>query len=279
MHLQRLLQFFIRNRVVTSLLLTVSASLWLISSSPRQQLRSARFLTMYVFFPIQWTVDAVMGIRGTFTENAKLRLRVAELNTALGHVQESASEYERLRGMVGFTERSSHELLPVRVVAREPSHRFRSIVISAGSVDSVTQHMPVVDTRGLVGKVLQVMPHLSLVQLIRDPGNRTGVLVRGTRVAGILESRDGASMFMRVPVHIRVEPGDTVVTSGLGGIYPKGLLVGTVSRTEESSNPLFNRVYIDPFSRFGTLEEAFVMRLSPQWSSFTSELDSLEFAE
>lgn len=269
-------RFFVRHRNLTSLLVTVSLSLWMISASPESQMALARHLTMYVFFPIQWTLDTTRRINNAFAENEKLKERVAELNTRLSLLEEEAAEHVRLQKLLGFGEQWPYELVTVRVVAREPSPLFRTVVISAGESDSVRKYMPVVDANGLVGKVVQVLPHLSLVQLIRDPGNRTSVLLRRSRVVGILESRNGTDLFLRYRSYEQVEPGDTVVTSGLGGIYPEGLLVGQVQRTADAKDPLFSRAIIEPFTNFDKLEEAFVMRLTPQWSSFRSELDSLD---
>ena len=95
-----ILQFFVRHRTLTSLLLTVALSAWMIGSSPAQQLRTARFLAIYVFFPIQWTVDLTSRAQNIFAENERLRARVAELNTRLALVEESRAEaarVERLR--------------------------------------------------------------------------------------------------------------------------------------------------------------------------------------
>jgi rod shape-determining protein MreC len=269
-------RFFVRHRNLTSLLVTVALSLWMISSSPESQMVIARHLTMYVFFPIQWTLDTTRRVNNAFAENEKLKKRVAELNTRLSLLEEWTAEHERLQKLLGFEQQWPYELITVRVVARESSALFRTVVISAGKSDGVRRYMPVVDGSGLVGKVVQVLPHLSLVQLIRDPGNRTSVLLRCSRVVGILESRNGSDLFLRYRSYEQVEPGDTVVTSGLGGIYPEGLLVGQVIRTVDTKDPLFAKAVIEPFTEFDKLEEAFVMRLTPQWSSFRSELDSLD---
>jgi rod shape-determining protein MreC len=204
-----------------------------------------------------------------------LRERVAALNARLSQLEESAVENRRLHSLLGFREMSSYELEPVRVVAREPSQRLRSVVIDGGKRRGVTPFMPVVNADGLVGKVVHVLPYMSLVQLLPDPLNRTSVTIRPSRVVGVLETENGIVLFVRCRTHAEVDSGDTVVTSGLGGIYPKGLFVGTVRRLAADEDPLFVRAVVDPFVRFNRLEEAFVMRLSAQWAAFRGELDSL----
>ena len=130
---------------------------------------------------------------------------------------------------------------------------------------------------GVVGKVVQVMHRISLVQLLKDPSNRTSVLFQSTRTVGILETENGNDFFVRCRSHETIEPGDTVVTSGLGGIYPRGLRVGIVKSIKKIRDPLFKEVYVKPSVNFNHLEELYIMRLSPQWAAFRSELDSLEF--
>jgi rod shape-determining protein MreC len=103
------------------------------------------------------------------------------------------------------------------------------------------------------------------------------VLSRRNRTVAILETDDGQHFFMRVRSHEDFQVGDTIVTSGLGGIYPRGLEVGIVKDIKAGSDPLFKRVFIRPAVDFEHLEELFVIRLSPQWASFLSEMDSIEF--
>jgi rod shape-determining protein MreC len=122
------------------------------------------------------------------------------------------------------------------------------------------------------------MGRMSLVQLMIDPANRTSVMIQRTREIGILETENGSDFFIMFRAHADVAIGDTIVTSGLGGIYPKGLLAGIVSRLEENRDPLFKKALVKPETNFDRLEEVFVIKLPPQWASFKSELDSLEAA-
>ncbi len=194
-------------------------------------------------------------------------------------LKEQAAENDRLRGMLNIPKDFSYDFAPVKVIARDPSESFRSIVINAGFNDGVQQWMPVISERGIVGKVIQVMGNLSMVQILRDPTNRTSVIVQRTRTIGILESRDGNEFFIRCRSHEDIAVGDTVATSGLGGIYPRGLRVGYIKSISDGQDPLFKKAWIKLSVNFDHVEELFVMRLSPQWSSFVKELDSLEFEQ
>jgi rod shape-determining protein MreC len=269
--------FIIKNRNFCSFLLTSILSLWMISGSPGKQAEIARVLTTSIFFPFQITFNQINRIENIFSENQRLKEKVTSLSTRVALIEEKASENKRLRELLGFSEEYSYEMLPVRVVARDPSLTFRSIVINAGKKGGIQKWMPVVGENGIVGKVVQVMNGLSLVQLLRDPSNRTSVMFKRTRTVSILETENGRDFFVRCRSHEDTQKGDTVITAGLGGIYPRGLQVGVISHTTESNSPLFKRVWLKLCIDFEHIEELFVMRLSPQWSAFRSEFDSLEF--
>jgi rod shape-determining protein MreC len=274
-----IIEFVIRHRNFCSLLLTVMISLWMISSPEQQRTATARLLTVTVFYPLQVSLNQIKTISDIFKENRHLRLEVVTLATQVAALKEQAVENDRLRGMLNISKDFNYDLTPVRVIARDPSESFRSIIINGGKKDGIKQWMPVVGEFGVVGKVVQVMGSLSLVQILRDPINRTSVMAQRTRTVGILESPDGQSFFLRCRSHEDVKIGDTVITSGLGGIYPRGLRVGFISKISDSGDPLFKKAWIKLSVDFDHVEELFVMRLSPQWSSFVNEFDSLEYKQ
>lgn len=270
------IQFLVRHRNISSVALTTVLSLWMITSTQPQQQRIARMLTLTVFYPVHFTFHQVTRIRNTFAENRRLRSELTVLSTRLAMLEERVGENRRLRELLGFREDFAYDLLPVRIVAREPSHLFRSVVINAGKDHGLTSYMPLVNSRGVVGKVTTVLPHMSLVQLLKDPSNRVSVMFRKNRTVGILQTEDGEDFFIRCRPHTDVVSGDLIVTSGLGGVYPEGLHVGEVSGIEDGSDPLFKRARVEPAVDFEHLAEAFVIRMSPQWQGFLQELDSLE---
>ncbi|MBN1308089.1 MAG: rod shape-determining protein MreC [Chitinispirillaceae bacterium] len=271
--------FIVAHRRVFSLLLTSLVSLLLITAPPVKQAAVLRFLSMTVFFPLQAVTSRTMKIRNIFAENRRLKREVIRLSTTVAQLKDESYENKRLRDMLNFTPKFTYDFLPVRVIAYDPSPAQKSIVVSAGEKERVTMWMPVVDESGVVGKVVQVMHHISLVQLLKDPSNRTGVLFRRTGAIGILETENGRDFFVRCRDHEPIEIGDTAVTSGLGGIYPRGLTVGIVRRIDTIRDPLFKRVMLALTVNFDHLEELFVLRMSSQWGAFRTELDSIEFSD
>lgn len=278
--MQWILQLLVQHRNISSLTLTVLLSLWMISSPETRQRQIMRSLTLTVFFPLQFTVEQVTRARNIFAENRRLRQELTQLRAVASLMEEQVAENQRLRELLGMKDSLSFSLIPARVIAREPSHMYRSFIINTGTGSGITQFMPVVNSRGIVGKVILVLPHISLVQALLDPSARTSVMTTRGRCVGILETENGKSVFIRHLKHADVAPGDTVATTGFGGIYPKGLLVGTVTEIKDnSSDPLFKRTIISLSVNYERLEEVFVMKLSPQWTVISKELDSIDWEQ
>jgi len=269
-----IIDLIIRHRNACSLLLTVILSIVMIAVRPETQARIARALSMSLFYPAYVAVSQVPAFTGLYSENKRLRQELAEISTRMQIFREQESENVRLRGLVGFAEHTLYTLIPARVVARDPTPQYRSVIVSGGRIQGVEQYMPVVGERGAAGKVVQVLENMAMVQLLRDPSSRTSVMVSRSRAVGILQTENGRDFFVRLRSHEDAGAGDTITTSGLGGIYPKGLTVGFVKKIDES-NPLFKRAYIDFSVNFDKLEEVFIMRLPPLWAAQRAELEKV----
>ncbi|MCX7726748.1 MAG: rod shape-determining protein MreC [Chitinispirillaceae bacterium] len=270
-------RFIIRHSRFFSVLLTTLLSLFMISSPPVKQAAIWRILSISIFYPLNIVLIQTNKIKNVFAENRRLKEEVATLKIKIATLEDMASENEHLRKMLNISSKISYNLFPARVVSYDPSFYPRSIVIDAGRSDSVSLWMPVINEQGLVGKVIQVMNHLSVVQLLKDPSNRVSVMLRKSGAIGILECDNGFDFFIRFRNDEQVEKGDTVLTSGLGGIYPKGILVGTVTDIHKNGDPLFKMVKVKISTNLNRLETLFVIKLSPQWQAFRNELDSVKF--
>lgn len=275
--MQWIFELIVKFRSFFSLLLITIICLWMISGSSERQVSTARFFTTTIFYPLQLVLTQITRVENVFSENRRLKTENAKLSVKVALLQEQVSESDRLRQLLNISSDFSYELLPVRVIARDPSSVYKSVVVNAGKKDSIFKYMPLVSEKGVVGKVIQVMNGISLVQLLKDPSNRTSVMSKRTRTVGILETNDGNNFFIKVRSHEEFKTGDTILTSGLGGIYPRGIGIGYVKNTGTASDPLFKKVYIEPAVNFEHIEELFVVRLSPQWVAFRAEMDSIEF--
>lgn len=270
-----IIELVIQYRTFASIVIAISASIMMISSPPSMQVKTARLLTVSIFYPFQITVGQVTRAKNIFAENRRLTNDVARLSLQVAELREQASENARFRSMLDFERSNPIDLLPVRVVAHDPSPVFKSVIVTAGATKGVLPFMPVVGENGIAGKVVQVLPNLSLVQLLKDPLNRTSIMVRRSRVVSILETENGTDFFARLRTHEPVAPGDTLITSGLGGIYPPGFMVGTVERVLDQQDPLFKTISIRLSLNLDHCEDLFIVKLPPQWAAFKGQLDSL----
>ncbi|MBN2188046.1 MAG: rod shape-determining protein MreC [Chitinispirillaceae bacterium] len=271
-----ILELLVRYRSVAAVCIASGLSFWMISSPPNRQAGTARFLAFSVFYPLQVTFDQATKAKNIYAENQRLKSQVALLYAHVAQLRDEKTENARLRRMLGFEERTPHDIIPVRVVARDPSPVVKSVVVNAGKNKGVLPFMPVVGENGIAGKVVQVMPSLSQVQLIKDPLNRTSIIAMRSRAVSILETGNGNDFFAWFRIHEDIVAGDTVVTSGFGGIYPKGFPAGVVERVVDKGDRLFKKAAIRPCIDVDHSEELFIVRQPPQWAAFRAQLDSLE---
>lgn len=170
-------------------------------------------------------------------ENADLLVENKKLRATNQLLAEVQTENAQLRKSLDFRERSTFTLVPARVVARDASAWWNSIVIDRGSNDGIRPEMPVVTDQGLVGKTTTVDDNVSRVVLISDENCKVAVVVEGSPDKGILWSVTGTRVsdpavpeltIRFLPKTASLKPGQKVYSSGLGGVFPSGLLVGEV---------------------------------------------------
>jgi rod shape-determining protein MreC len=270
-----IIRFIISHRNIASLTAMVVVCLVLLSGNDTQQQRFSRTLMATVFYPFQFYFNQTTRYKNVFDENQRLKEDMALLSIKASALPELIKENERLDTMLSISKPYPYKLVAARVVVRDPSQISRSAIIDVGRDQGILPFMPVMTSQGAVGKIVQVMSHMSLVQLVIDPSNRTSVLAQRSREIGILETENGADFYIMFRAHADVNVGDTIVTSGLGGIYPRGLFAGKITRLSENRDQVFKKAYVLPQVDFDRLQEVFVVKLPPQWSSFKQELDTL----
>lgn len=198
-------------------------------------------------------------------ENKVLRQELATRENLRYQVLELQKENARLREMLDFKERTEYELLPAEVIARDPSNWFETITINRGSAHGITKDMAVITSQGLVGNILTVSKSSSRVLLLTDTRRAVSALVVRSREPGnigIVEgfSEDNFSLRMsNLPPEANIQPGDSVISSGLGGVFPKGLMIGTVLETGLDQYGLLQQALILPSVDFNRLEEVFIV--------------------
>jgi rod shape-determining protein MreC len=192
-------------------------------------------------------------------ENARLRIEVARLRAENAQLQEASKEALRLRSLLAFKQQPYHTISG-RVIGRDPSHWFSTVLIDRGAADGIRRNDPVVTSEGLVGRVIETAGSWARVLLLLDPRSAAAVLVGQSRDAGVAEGQ-GQPM-LRVKYLSRdsdIRPGDQVVTAGLGEIYPRGLPVGTVVSVSRTEADLFQEALVRPDADLRHLEEMLVL--------------------
>ena len=191
--------------------------------------------------------------RFLLTQNAALALDNMQM-------KEAAWENVRLRKALSFRPIDENtSVISAEVIGRDPDHIYDTIIINAGREHGVDKDMPVVTPEGLVGHIAQVGGADSVVQLLMR--TRISALIQATRAQGIVSWIDGQRFRLRfVEASNLVREGDIVVSSGLGGRYPKGIPIGTVVEVDQEKRaPVFLRVILKSIVDFSTLEEVFVL--------------------
>ncbi|MEE8152605.1 MAG: rod shape-determining protein MreC [candidate division NC10 bacterium] len=216
--------------------------------------------TRYVKQTAQETWDNYVDLRFVRQENRRLHEEIEALQTRLRVLEEARGENQRLKTLLGLRESLSFTVAPAGVVGKDATNWFHSVLIDRGSRHGIERHMAVIAPGGLVGQVVEVTPSSARVQLITDPVSSVGALLQSSRVTGLLVgAQSGRIRIKYLPVRAEVRGGEVVVTSGLGGVYPKGILVGKVVAVDRRSGALFQEATVEPGIDFSRLEEVLIV--------------------
>ncbi len=226
-----------------------------------QQLRAllARLITPLV--TLGDLIPAVHSRRELARDNERLRAENNLLRQQVRAFAETGRENLRLRELLNLTSQRAHETIAARVIGRDAGNWHKSIQLDRGWQDGLTENMAVLNADGLIGRTVAVTRSESRVLLLLDDGCQVGALLQDTREPGLVAGRgDGMLALRYVNRAATLRPGEAVITSGLGGVYPKGILIGHVERG--ALNPetgLYLEATVKPVVDFRRLEEVLVI--------------------
>lgn len=243
----------------------------------KYQLPLAEGLVRTVFAPVEQSISKlVYGINDLFSSSAKvmmvyrdndqLRQQIDQLQQANVALNELIAENQRLQVMLNYQKNTPHfDLVTATVIAREPGTWFSTIIINRGSENGLTKDMSVITPQGLVGHIVSVFNNSAKVMLILDPRSAVGGLVQRpeSRVTGIVigQAQDTTVPLMtNLARESDIIKGDRIITSGLGGIFPKGILIGEVIDVKNEEGGLLKYAEIKTAVDFSKLEEVLVIR-------------------
>jgi rod shape-determining protein MreC len=193
-------------------------------------------------------------------QNEDLKKEVADLRQEVSHLKETARANQRLRELLGLKERLTYSAVSAEVVGGDPTFHFRTAIVNKGSAQGVKTQMPVIHPQGVVGKVVWVSPRYAKVLLLTDPSSGVDVIIQRSRARGVVEGAGKKVLRLKYVQHnYDVAPGDPVITSGAAGVFPRGLLVGTVQTVRQESKGVFQTVEVNPSVDFDRLEEVLIV--------------------
>ncbi|MBU0492981.1 MAG: rod shape-determining protein MreC [Chloroflexi bacterium] len=260
-----------RRRLII-LLLMLAISLLLFGLYQGGQLAPVENLVLQFLTPAQGeltqgTTEA-QGLLQSLADLGILRQQIAELERERDallaenvRLREAERENVVLREQLGYQQAHPQlELLPAQVVGRDPTNLLRTLLIDKGAEDGVRAEMVVVTPRGLVGRIDHVGSNWAQVLLITDMSSSVNAMVQRSRATGVVQGYVGGRLVMRyIPQGESVVINDLILTSGLGGAFPKGLLIGQVTEVRQKDIEMFQEAEIQSIVNFYRLEQVLVV--------------------
>jgi rod shape-determining protein MreC len=231
-----------------------------------------------ITMPFQKAYDGAQGgvsrLWAGFTELTEVRDELKKTRTNLqkyesmaGEMSELKRENDRLRELLGMKERVEYASIPATIISKDPDNWFRTIIINKGSGDGIKVNMPVIAYQGgqkaVVGTVIEVRGSISRIAPIISPTVRIGVKLQESRFPGLLCGYSGNSNLCKMDYISRaayIRFGDMVITSGQGGVFPPGLLVGSVIKSYSLESSAYQRAIIKPVVDYNLVEDVFVIK-------------------
>tara|TARA_B100001250_G_C19715538_1_gene751276 strand:- start:146 stop:982 length:837 start_codon:yes stop_codon:yes gene_type:complete len=192
-------------------------------------------------------------------ENKRLKKQILQMEEKINQHIENSVQFLRLRDQLLFASKRSKEKIFAEIIGESSDNTHKTRLINRGSNQLVLHNYVVLRKEGLVGRIKSVSPFQSIVQLITDHRNRVSALIQRNRVRGLIYGTlDGIEM-RQINLHAKIKIGDRIITSGLGGLYPKGILIGWVKEIKHEEHELFKTAILDSAVDFNQIEEVFVI--------------------
>lgn len=268
-----MIKYLIQYRFYITLFLFILIPVIAIDTSTRSS-RDYRFydrvvvgLTSPIEAGISWSLEQIVAgfqnyiyLWHTRQDNLALLEENRKLLNEIASLKETQQENVRLKKLLAFEEKFSLQSVVARVIAKDVSTEFRSIRINRGQNSGIKRNMAVVTDEGIVGRVLRTTRNTSDIVTIVDIYSAIDAIVERSRARGVVEGfTDDTCQLKYVLRTDDIQPGDVLISSGLGGIFPKGVMVGTVSKVDRKPYGITQDVEVRPSVDFTKLEEVLVV--------------------
>jgi rod shape-determining protein MreC len=273
-----MLEFVRRNRVILSSgsLLLISVLLLSVGARTRRRMDPVAGVVLDGMWPLQRaTTSAIEVVLGTWRtyfglvgvkqENERLRRRILELEQEAVRLAEVEQTDKRLEELLSLRSALEGDILVATIIGRDPLPWFSSLTIDKGEADGVHKSAAVLSPFGVVGQTMATGAHSARVLLLTDHNSGIDAVVQRSRARGIVEGAlDGGCVMKYLKRDEDVEVGDRIVTSGLDGLFPKGIMIGEVTRVTRGNRGLLQVADIKPSVPLDRIEEVLVTHGSVQ---------------
>lgn len=258
--MQTLISFVYNAREYFILIFALFISLILISSNDNHQVRAMRGNVLDAFHIIQKPLYHIADLNVVRRDNKRIRQKNIDLSILISNLTDAKLENKRLRKLLNYKSIvDKYKPVTSEVIGFYSETYSNTILLDAGEEKDIRINTPVVNSEGIVGKVIDVGANTSIAQLLNDRNFRISVTINPVGANGILHGKRGLSDLKEVPKGLLVTVGDTVVTSGFSDIYPAGLMVGIVTYVNEKPEHFFKEIKVEPSAAMAKLKEVFLL--------------------
>jgi len=210
--------------------------------------------------------DTYLDWKNVRAENRRLREEIRGLRVEGLRVRETDDENRRLRRLLALQERLPLTTVSGEIIARDWGGWIRALTVNRGRGDKIGRLTAVISPDGLVGRVVEVRPGASIVQVLTDPASTVGAHVVRTRTPGIVEGEPSGALRFKYMARdgAQIEVGDVLVTSGQGGLFPRGIPVGRVRSIDDRGAALFHYAVLEPAVNFSRIDDVLLITGEPR---------------
>lgn len=252
----------LKNRNLIRVVIFACLLLSLASLAPalRSPLLATLKYPLYLFNAVRREISGIIFYHRNFIQNERLRNEINFLKNRINELNEIKLENKRLSELLSLKQKSIYKVIASRVIGRSADSWSSVVIIDKGTYRGLRRGMVAVNHLGLVGRVIDVGISTSKIMLINDSNFAVSAVVQRSRQEGLVSGALGSNLVMRyLPKDADIKPGDSVVTSGLTEVYPKGILIGTVVDVDREFSGLSLYAVIKPAVDLAGIEEVLII--------------------
>jgi rod shape-determining protein MreC len=263
---------FISTFRLQFLIIATFIGLFILMSQTHTNEGTSRFQSVVqtLTYPLQASVNSVastfknlwnsyISLIDVNEENKLLRQQLLDIEEKMNQHIENSVQFLRLRDQLLFASKKITDKIFAEIIGESADNNHDISLINRGSNQLVQRNYIVLRKEGLVGRIQSVSPFQSSVQLITDHRSRVSSLIQRNRIRGLIYGTHKGLEMRQINQHANIKIGDRVISSGLGGLYPKGLLIGWVRKIRRQEHELFKTAILDSAVDFNQIEEVFVI--------------------